>query len=47
MKVRSVFRLGESIAITLPQEVGLKRGDAVTVTKEDDKIIVRKIVLPV
>lgn len=46
MKVRSVFKLGESVAITLPKETGLKRGDSVAVSVEDDKIIVKKVILP-
>lgn len=46
MKVRSVFKLGESLAITIPKEMGLMRGDSVMVSKEDDKIIVQKVTLP-
>lgn len=46
MKVRSVIKVGDSNAVTLPKETGLQRGDAVTLVKEGDKIIIRKVELP-
>ena len=47
MKVRSVFKLGDSIAITIPKNMGIARGDQVVVSQDKNgRIIITKIDIP-
>lgn len=44
-KIRIVRKSGNSLSLTIPKECGLLLGDYVKIGKEDNKIIVVKMVL--
>lgn len=45
-RIRTVMQVGNSIAVTIPQEIGFELGDEVLLTKKDDTVVISKLKIP-
>lgn len=43
--IRNVIGLGNSVAVTIPPEMGLEKGDAVKIRRDGDDVIISKLKL--
>lgn len=45
-KVRNVIKIGSSVAVTIPPEMGFVKGDVVTMRQDGNDVIISKLIIP-
>lgn len=45
-RIRTVMRIGNSVAVTIPPAMGFVKGEDVLLTQEGDTVIISKLKIP-
>lgn len=45
-RIRTVMRIGNSVAVTIPPAMGFVKGEDVLLTQDGEKIIITKLEIP-